>query len=296
VILLAALSVGACCSLLAGHVVGSPVDLGRWPRARAGLGPSELWLRQAGVGLRPYQFVLGSVAVGAVVLVVGMVATGAALVAVVPAVAVAWLPRAYFARRRAARQHETQASWPDGLRDLTAAITAGASLTQALTSVAETGPMALRTALRRFPQLVRLLGTVPALEVVKEELADPTSDRVIEVLILASERGGPIVRTILEDLVVATTKDLKVLDEIESEGLEMKINARVVLVMPWFVLVALTLRPGPFRDFYGSAAGLLVVLAGAAASALGSFWIGRLGRRQEEQRVFGGSSLGEVAA
>ena len=49
-------------------------------------------------------------------------------------------------------------------------------------------------------------------------------------------------KEILEDLVVATTKDLKVLDEIDTEGLEMRINARAVLVLPWFVLVALTAR------------------------------------------------------
>ena len=132
-----------------------------------------------------------------------------------------------------------------------------------------------------------MLGTVPALEIVKSELADPTSDRVIEVLILAYERGGPIVRQILDDLVVATTKDVKVLDEIDSEGLEMRINARAVLVMPWFVLVALTIRPGAFRDFYQSPGGLVVVLVGAALSAVGSWWISRLGRAHEEQRVFG---------
>ena len=139
---------------------------------------------------------------------------------------------------------------------MVASVAAGRSLTHALTTLAETGPPALRDAFARFPLLARMLGTVPALEVVKAELADPTSDRVIEVLILAHERGGPIVRQILEDLVVATTKDLKVLDEIESEGLEMKINARAVLVMPWLVLVALTLRDGPFRAFYRSPAGL----------------------------------------
>jgi hypothetical protein len=32
----------------------------------------------------------------------------------------------------------------------------------------------------------------------------------------------------------------------------MKINARAVLVLPWLVLVALTIRDGPFRDFYRS--------------------------------------------
>ena len=89
-----------------------------------------------------------------------------------------------------------------------------------------------------------MLGTGPALELVKEELADPTSDRVLEVLILAHERGGAIVREILDDLVDATTRDLKLLDELETEGLEMRINARAVVVLPWLVLVALTARPG----------------------------------------------------
>jgi tight adherence protein B len=162
-------------------------------------------------------------------------------------------------------------------------------LTLALTTLAETGPPPLRDAFSRFPTLARMLGTVPALEVVKAELADPTSDRVIEVLILAYERGGPIVKQILEDLVTATTRDVKVLEEIDSEGLEMKINARAVLVMPWLVLVALTVRPGPFRAFYQSAAGLLVVMVGGVLSGLGSWWISRLGRAHGEQRVFGAS-------
>ena len=114
----------------------------------------------------------------------------------------------------------------------------------------------MRVAFAQFPQLARVLGTGPALELVKEDLADPTSDRVLEVLILAQERGGAIVREILDDLVDATTRDLKLLDELETEGLEMRINARAVVVLPWFVLVALTARPGAFRDFYQSGGGV----------------------------------------
>ena len=92
---------------------------------------------------------------------------------------------------------EVQAAWPDGLRDIVASIAAGLSLTQAMTSLAATGPPAMRDAFARFPQLARVLGTGPALELVKEDLADATSDRVLEVLILAQERGGAIVREIL---------------------------------------------------------------------------------------------------
>jgi tight adherence protein B len=179
-----------------------------------------------------------------------------------------------------------QAAWPDGLRDIGASLAAGRSLGHALVTLTDTGPAPLRAAFARFPSLSRMLGPVAALEVVKAELADPTSDRVIEVLILAQERGGPIVARILDDLVVAATKDVKVLDEIESEGLEMKLNARAVLVMPWLVLIALTIRDGAFRDFYSSPAGLVVVLVGAALCAVGAWWIGRLGRTHEERRVF----------
>ena len=189
-----------------------------------------------------------------------------------------------------------QAAWPDGLRDLVSSIAAGRSLSGALIELAASGPAPLRAAFVRFESHSRMLGTVPALEVIREELADPTSDRVIEVLILASERGGQIVKEILEDLVVATTKDLKVLDEIETEGLEMRINARAVLVLPWFVLVALTLRGGAFREFYASSAGLLVVLVGGALSAVGYLWISHLGRSQQERRVLGGGRVAMAEA
>jgi tight adherence protein B len=296
VTLLAALAVGAFCFLLAGHAVGRPVELRRWRRVGARGGATRLWLAQAGIAVTPTQFVLGSLGVGVAAFAVAAFVTGTVLVALVPAIAAATLPRAYFGRRRAARLRELQAAWPDGLRDLGASLAAGRPLPHALVTLSEEGPAPLREAFARFPTLTRMLGPVAALEVVKAELADPTSDRVIEVLVLAQQRGGPIVTRILDDLVVATTKDVKVLDEVESEGLEMKLNARAVLVMPWLVLVALTIRAGAFRDFYSSPAGLVVVLVGAALCALGGWWIGRLGRAHEEQRVFGGADAMEVSA
>ena len=75
---------------------------------------------------------------------------------------------------------------------------------------------------------------------------------MIEVLVLAHERGGQIVRDILEDLVAATTRDLKLLDEIETEGFEMRINARAVLVLPMARAGRAHDPDGPFRDFYRS--------------------------------------------
>jgi tight adherence protein B len=244
------------------------------------------WLQQAGVDLSPAQFwALGAVA-GAVTFVVVAAITRAPLVAIAPAVAAAAIPHVVCSHRRADRLRAWQAAWPDALREVIAAVVAGRSLPHAVTALGEFGPEPLRAVFSDFRVLMRVFGFTGALEQVKERLADPTSDRVVEVLIVAHEQGGAIVRGVLEDLVVATTKDLKVLDEIDTEALEMRINARAVLVLPWAVLVALTLRPGPFRAFYQSTAGVLVLLGAGALSVLGATWLGRLGRRPVEPRVF----------
>jgi tight adherence protein B len=286
--ILAACAFGVFCALLAGALMGTMPVLSFPRRSYAPRSAGHrLWLQQAGAGLTPLRFWGGSAAAGGFALLALVALTGSVLVAVVPAIAVALLPRAYYARRRRLRMREVQAAWPDGLRDIGASIAAGCSLTQAVNSLAISGPPALRAAFARFPELARMLGTGPALEVVKEELADSTSDRVIEILLLAHERGGPIVRDILDDLVDATTRDLKLLDAIETEGLEMRINARAVVVLPWLVLVALTARPGPFRDFYRSSGGFVTLLVAAILTVAGMFVLGRLGRDEDEERVFG---------
>lgn len=280
---LAALAVGAFCALFAGSLLGS---LPRWkwrPRVRR----PAAWLQQSKLGMSAARFWAGSAAAGFVTLLLLTALTGSVFVALVPAVAIALVPRTYFVRRARRRAREVQEAWPDGLRDLVASIAAGSSLTQAVTTMAQTGPEPIRVAFARFPELARVVGTTAALEIVKADLADPTSDRVLEVLILANERGGAIVRAILDDLVDATTRDLKLLDALDTEGLEMRINARSVVVLPWLVLVALTARPGPFRAFYRSGGGVATLLAAAVLSAVGVVLLTRLGKEPLEERVFG---------
>jgi len=288
---LAGLLVGVTCYLVAGALLGRMPDM---RVARFGIRrPStrRLWLQQAGVGLTPQQFVLGSCLLGVIAFVGVTALTSAPIVAIVPAVGVASTPVAYYGRRRTARLRSVQESWPDGLRDIRASISAGRSLPQALVTLSETGPEPLREAFARFGDLSRMLGTVAALEVIKEELADTTSDRVIEVLILAFQRGGSIVQGIIDDLIATTSRDLKVLEEIETDSLEMRINARAVLVMPWLVLIALTVRAGPFRDFYRTRGGVLVIVFGAVLTMVGYILVTRLARTQSEQRVFGSAGV-----
>lgn len=250
----------------------------------------QIWLTQAGVELSPTQFYAGLAFVALVVFGLVSAMTGAPSVAIAPALGAAALPYAFFAKKRSTRLASTTNAWPDAILELTSSIESNASLHGALVALSHRGPEALRPAFDRFDQLSTTIGVVPALEVVRERLADPTSDRVIEVLILAHERGGGIVTDILRDLAHATTEDIQLGEEIESAQLEQKINARAVFVIPWGILILLVLANQQYREFYQSTLGYIVILVGGIGSAIGIYVVSRLARPILENRVFGGAA------
>ncbi len=247
--------------------------------------PRTLWLQQAGTGATPTQF--GGAIVGMFVVCYAVLSVVAGpIVAFVPAAACAASPVFYYGKRRTKRLAAAQHAWPDALRDVLASIASGQSLHQALLAMAQGHHEPLGTAFVRYPALSRAVGTSAALEIVRCELADPVSDRVIEVFILAAERGGSIVRTILEDLTASISADLNVLNEIDTAVLESRINARAVVALPWVALVMINQGGGPFRAFYESTGGLVVVCIGALLTAVGWGLVSKLGRIPVEERVF----------
>lgn len=246
--------------------------------------------RVPGLDVTKSQFLMTVLGAGVVTFLLVFSVTGLLVVALVPAMVVAALPKAYLSRSRARRLAQVQEAWPDGLRDLLSSIQSGASLPTALEGLAAFGPAPLREAFQGFGIYSRSLGVVAALEVIKEDLADPTSDRVIEVLILAYERGGAMVGDILTDLAEATTRDLWTLEQVRTEVLEHKINSRVVFILPWLVLVVMTSRSGAFREFYSTPVGILVAAVGGVLSLVGIAIASKLGAVEEEPRVFVGSA------
>lgn len=243
-----------------------------------------------GLDVSPLQFWGVVAGVAAATFIVVYAITGLVTVSAVPAAVVATLPKAYFVKKRSARVAAIQESWPDGLRDILASVRSGSSVPSSIEHVAAFGPAPLRDAFAGFGVYARSLGVVAALEMVRGDLADPTTDRIIEVLILAYERGGTVVPQILSDLADATTRDLWTMEQVRTEALEQKINSRVVFVLPWLVLIAMTAQSSAFRDFYSSPAGVAVVAVGGVLSLAGVLIASRLGRQPTEPRVFEGST------
>jgi tight adherence protein B len=283
---LAALMAGAAVSLFVALLTGvMPASLGRLRRRKVVESRTALALRQSGLAIPASRMYLISFGCGAAAFVAVYGLSGVGVVAVGPAVVAGLGPRWWLARRAAHRQEAVQRAWPDAIRDIVASIGAGVSLQHSLEQLADKGPLALRPMFTRFSVAARAAGVVPALEAMRDDLADATSDRVIEILLVAYERGGAIVPEILRDLAAATTRDIWVLEQVQTESLEQRINARAVFALPWFVLIAITLQEGPFRDFYRSAPGVVVIVIGGLASAFGMMLIRRLGSHPVEPRV-----------
>ncbi len=289
--LLAAVCAALFAYLAVGYLAGQvPTIRWRTSARRSEMSKRQLWLIQAGLNITPARFWAVSVALGLLALGIAAGISQTFWVALPPAIVVTLLPHWYYERRRVHRLAAVKNAWPDGLRHLVASVRSGMSLPMALEDLAVNGPAALNEALARFPTLARVFGVPAALEAVRDELADPTTDRVVEVLLVAHERGGAIVPEILHDLGESTTRDLRTLEELRSESLEQRLSARIVFAVPWLVLLLMTARDGPYRTFYRSAGGTIVILVGVVLSLVGWWAVSRLGREPVEQRVFGSTA------
>ncbi len=160
----------------------------------------------------------------------------------------------------------------------------------ALEALARKGPEPLRLAFDRFPLQARMFGMIPALEMVKEELADPTSDKVIEVLILAHQHGGDLVEDVLRDLIETTVADLATQEGIRTANFEQRLESWVVVAAPWILLLFLATIPESYVAFYQSPPGRFTVLVGAVWAGIGWLLMRFIARQQDEPRVLGGGS------
>src|SRR5215208_396938 len=178
--------------LVAGLVL---VGLGADGRAKGSgsrrwTGRFQDWATQAGVrGVRLWQVVAvcggAGVAVGMAVLVL----TRSLWLGLAFARLAGWLPLGALRARRRGRLRELREVWPDAIDNLASGVRAGLSLPEAVAGLAERGPGTLRAPFARFADDYHATGRFgTALDRLKDELADPTADRVIEALRLG--QGG----------------------------------------------------------------------------------------------------------
>lgn len=206
-------------------------------------------------------------------------------IAVMFALMAAYLPLAVLSGRARRRQHELAELWPEAVDNLGSAVRAGLSLPEALAQLSERGPQPLREPFAKFAADYQASGRFnESLDVLKQRLADPVGDRVVEGLRVAREVGGGDLGRVLRTLSAFLRDDLRTRAELEARQAWTVNGARLAVASPWIVLLMLSFQREVIRR-YATTEGTVVLIAGALLCLVAYRLMVRLGRLPAERRV-----------
>lgn len=259
----------------------------RSPRRR---GPTDLLaerLAQAG---------LASVSVTALLVVCAIsgVAVAAICFAIVPVAAIAIiagvcalaLPTALIVWRARSRRRATRVLWPDVVDHLVSAVRSGLALPDSVVTLAHTGPVGTRPAFAAFESDYRATGNFArCIDALKNSLADPVADRILETLRMSREVGGSELTTVLRNLSSYLRQEAAIRAEVEARQSWVLNAAKLGAAAPWIILLLLATRPEAAAA-YNTTAGAVLIVGGLFVTAVAYRIMLGIGHIQEERRWF----------
>ena len=162
--------------------------------------------------------------------------------------------------------------------NLASAVRAGLSLPEALAALATRGPEVLRPPFARFAAEYRSSGRFGAcLDRLKDDLADPVGDRIVETLRVAREVGGSDLGRVLRTLATFLREDARARAELETRQGWVVQAARLAVAAPWVVLLLLATQSTTLAA-YDSPLGTAILLGGGAVCLVAYRLMLRIGR------------------
>ena len=243
-------------------------------------------LTQAGIeGVSPGQLVGASTGLALVVTALVLGTSRVPVIALLFGAFAATVPFLLVCRRRGQRSRELREVWPEAVDNLASGVRAGLSLPEALSQLGVRGPEQLRSAFRRFGEDYRATGRFgESLDALKDNLADPVGDRVVEALRMAREVGGTDLGRLLRTLSSFLREDARTRSELETRQGWTVNAARLALCAPWVLLLLLSTRPSAV-EAYDTATGALVLLVGGGISLVAYRVMLRIAKLPSERRV-----------
>lgn len=251
-------------------------------------GPLVRMLEDAGFGALAPRF-LGSAMTAMALTAASTVwlLTGIPVLAVLAAGVGTMAPLAFLRARRQRLRRARRQLWPDVCDLLIASIRVGLSLPDAVASLADSAPVMVRPAFLVFAKDLRATGRFESsLDRLKQSLADPIADRIVETLRMARQVGGTELGGVLRALSSSVRADAALRGEVEARQSWIRGAAVLGAVAPWVILGLLVMRPEGAAA-YGTPEGVVVICTGAAVSVCAYRLMMHIGRLPEPGRWFG---------
>jgi tight adherence protein B len=213
-----------------------------------------------------------------------LVATRWGAAALAGAVIGALVPRAIASRNRErlrAARREALSEVAGRLRD---SVRAGLGLTEGLSLVAQSAPVALAEPLRELAAEARIRSIQAAAQRFASEMDDPLADLFARALALADRLGSSGITEVLDGLAEAASQTAHTAREVRARQLRHKASARIVAAVPVLLLVAIRLTNPDYLAPYSSASGQVVLLFGFGLIATGYWVMSQTARLPESPR------------
>ncbi|HYH24479.1 MAG TPA: type II secretion system F family protein [Blastococcus sp.] len=249
-------------------------------------GRRQQMLAAAGLsGINAAQLLALQIGAGLLVTVVVLLTTGTVTVSVAFGLFGFLLPYVQVRRLAARRRADLREVWPEVVDNLASAVRAGLSLPEGLTALSTRGPEVLRPPFARFAAEYRSSGRFGScLDHLKDDLADPVGDRIVETLRVAREVGGSDLGRVLRTLSSFLREDARARAELETRQGWVVQAARLAIAAPWVVLLLLATQSTTLAA-YDSAMGTAVLAGGGAVCLVAYRLMMRIGRLPEDVRV-----------
>lgn len=187
------------------------------------------------------------------------------------------------------RSSEIQSACPEIIDHLISGLQSGLSLNESLVGLSLRGPVITRPYFEMFRQDVYSTGDfIGALERVKSELGEPSTDQIIEALLISKTLGGAELITILRLLGNFIREDLTLRREILVKQNWIKNSAHLSAGAPWILLLLLSTQPATAAAF-STISGIAVLLSGLLMTSAAYLWMNKLGQLPKLSRVFSGN-------
>ncbi|CAN2178106.1 TadB Flp pilus assembly protein TadB [Candidatus Nanopelagicaceae bacterium] len=184
------------------------------------------------------------------------------------------------------RNSEIHGACPELIDILISGVQSGLSLNESLSGLALRGPDIFKSEFQVFTENIYRDGDFNrALTSVKESLAHPSVDQIIEALFIAKELGGAELLTILRLLGKFIREDLALRREIEVKQNWIKNSAHLSAAAPWILLLLLSTQPATSAAF-STPTGIFILCVGLGLTALAYLWMNSLSRIPSPNRIF----------
>jgi tight adherence protein B len=183
---------------------------------------------------------------------------------------------------------EIQSAAPEMIDHLITGLQSGLSLSESLSGLAVRGPSVLAPYFKDFQGELRESGDFyGSLERVKHELAQPSTDLIIEAILISKTLGGAELMNILRLLGNFIREDLALRREISIKQNWIKNSAHLSAGAPWILLLLLSTQRSTVEAF-SNTSGIMILFSGLLMTSIAYLWMNRLGRIPQQTRIFAG--------